>query len=236
MDEKKKSSFVIYKDWMTMVLNLPDADALDFIRAIFSHCLQMEYTASPVASALLQTALPRLDADIESYEDKCRVNREIALRGWQKRKANASEDDANACERITNAEQTQSERMRDNDNDYDYDNESDYDNDNDSVKKEDAIASKKEPKHKYGQYKNVLLSDSELAKLKDEFFYDWEERIERLSEYIESKGAKYKNHLATIRSWARKEKTGRSTEKKSMSSSEAQAQFLADWVREREAQ
>ena len=230
MDEKKKSSFVIYKDWMTMVLNLPDADALDFIRAIFSHCLQMEYTASPVASALLQTALPRLDADIEAYEDKCRVNREIALRGWQKRKANASEDDANACERITNAEQTQSERMRD--NDYDYDNESDYDNDNDSVKKEDAIASKKEPKHKYGQYQNVLLTDTELSKLKDEFFYDWEERIERLSEYIESKGAKYKNHLATIRSWARKEKSGKS---KNDASSEAQADFLAEWTREREA-
>ena len=63
----------------------------------------------------------------------------------------------------------------------------------------------KPTRHKYGLYKNVLLSDAELEKLKAEF-PDWEERIERLSEYIESKGAKYKNHLATIRAWERREK------------------------------
>ena len=69
-----------------------------------------------------------------------------------------------------------------------------------------ARASAKPTRHKYGQYKNVLLSDEDMDKLKAEFPSDWEQRIERLSEYIESKGAKYKNHLATIRSWARKEK------------------------------
>ena len=62
-------------------------------------------------------------------------------------------------------------------------------------------------KHKHGEYNNVLLSDDDLEKLKAEFT-DWAERIERLSEYIESKGAKYKSHLATIRSWARKDKNG----------------------------
>lgn len=65
-------------------------------------------------------------------------------------------------------------------------------------------------KHKYGEYQNVLLSDADLAKLKEEF-PDWALRIERLSEYIASKGAKYKNHLATIRAWARKDKEHGST-------------------------
>lgn len=60
-------------------------------------------------------------------------------------------------------------------------------------------------RHKYGEYKNVLLSDEELAKLKAEF-PDWEERIERLSSYIASTGKKYKSHLATIRNWARNDK------------------------------
>lgn len=64
----------------------------------------------------------------------------------------------------------------------------------------------KPTRHKYGMYNNVLLSDEEMEKLKTEFPYDYEERIERLSEYIESKGAKYKNYLATIRSWSRKDK------------------------------
>ncbi|WP_243107212.1 hypothetical protein [Butyricicoccus sp. OF10-2] len=31
-------------------------------------------------------------------------------------------------------------------------------------------------------------------------------RVERLSEYMASTGKSYKNHLATIRSWAKREK------------------------------
>lgn len=58
---------------------------------------------------------------------------------------------------------------------------------------------------KYGEYQNVLLSDEELDKLKSEFPSDWAARIERLSEYIASSGKKYRSHLATIRSWAKKD-------------------------------
>lgn len=58
---------------------------------------------------------------------------------------------------------------------------------------------------KYGEYQNVLLTDEEMDKLKSEFPSDWAARIERLSEYIASSGRKYKSHLATIRSWARKD-------------------------------
>lgn len=59
-------------------------------------------------------------------------------------------------------------------------------------------------KHKHGEYKNVLLTDEELDKLKEEY-PDWEERIDRLSAYVESTGKKYKSHYATIRNWARKD-------------------------------
>ncbi|MEE1137547.1 MAG: hypothetical protein U0M02_03615 [Acutalibacteraceae bacterium] len=61
-------------------------------------------------------------------------------------------------------------------------------------------------RHQYGEYRNVILSDSDLEKLKTEFPADYEERIEQLSCYIASTGKKYKNHLATIRNWARKDK------------------------------
>lgn len=61
-------------------------------------------------------------------------------------------------------------------------------------------------KHKYGSYENVLLSDTDYEKLVNEFPNDYQERIENLSEGIASKGYKYKDHLATIRSWARREK------------------------------
>lgn len=76
-----------------------------------------------------------------------------------------------------------------------------------AIKKEPSDeGSKKPPRHRHGLYGNVLLSDDDLAKLKAEFPDDWQERIERLSEHIASKGTAYKNHLATIRSWARRDR------------------------------
>ena len=73
----------------------------------------------------------------------------------------------------------------------------------------DINVGSKPARHKYGAYENVLFTDEEFQKLVEEFPNDWNVRIERLSEYIASTGKKYKNHLATIRSWARKD-----TEKK----------------------
>ena len=60
-------------------------------------------------------------------------------------------------------------------------------------------------RHKYGEYKNVLLSDEEYQKLITEFPTDYDQRIERLSGYIASTGKTYKNHLATIRNWAKRD-------------------------------
>lgn len=63
----------------------------------------------------------------------------------------------------------------------------------------------KPTRHKYGEYGNVLLSDQDMEKLQAEFPNDWEARIERLSSYMASTGKSYKNHLATIRNWARRD-------------------------------
>lgn len=56
-----------------------------------------------------------------------------------------------------------------------------------------------------GKFENVLITEEELEKLKERFPYDWEDRIERLSEYMSSKGKRYKSHYATILTWARKD-------------------------------
>ena len=67
----------------------------------------------------------------------------------------------------------------------------------------EEAAPPKPTRHKYGLYENVLLTDEDYQKLKEEFPHDYSDRIERLSEYIASTGKKYKSHLATIRNWAR---------------------------------
>ena len=42
---------------------------------------------------------------------------------------------------------------------------------------------KKEIQHRYGSYENVLLSDTEYGKLRQEFPGDYQMWVERLSEY-----------------------------------------------------
>lgn len=75
-----------------------------------------------------------------------------------------------------------------------------------NIKKE-----KKEKKDKeyisppMGEFKNVLITEEELEKLKERFPYDWKDKINNLSAYIASKGKRYKSHYATILTWARKE-------------------------------
>jgi hypothetical protein len=60
----------------------------------------------------------------------------------------------------------------------------------------------RERKHKYGEYENVLLTDTERDKLMNEFGeLETSEAIKFLDEYIEMKGYKAKSHYLAIRKW-----------------------------------
>lgn len=85
-------------------------------------------------------------------------------------------------------------------------------------------------KHKYGEYKNVLLSDDELEKLRAEY-PDCEDRIERLSSYIASTGKSYKSHYATIRNWARKDKEQQGQPVKTVHQRQTKSEELDDAYR-----
>lgn len=73
------------------------------------------------------------------------------------------------------------------------------------IQSSESIAAEPPHPRPFGKYENVFLSDEQVAELKNEFPSDWMQRIERLSEYMESSGRKYSNHLATIRMWAKEE-------------------------------
>lgn len=63
-----------------------------------------------------------------------------------------------------------------------------------------TASAKANRKHKYGEYKNVLLKDEELQSLKDTYG-NWEQLINYLDEYIEMKGYKAKSHYLCIKKW-----------------------------------
>ena len=74
--------------------------------------------------------------------------------------------------------------------------------DKEKDKDKDKDKDKKKIKHKYGNYNHVLLTDNEKEKLLNELDeYKFNLVIEKLDEYIEETGKKYKNHYLTIKRW-----------------------------------
>ena len=60
----------------------------------------------------------------------------------------------------------------------------------------------------FGEYHNVFLTEKEYKQLKADFF-GLDDLIEQLSAYIQSTGKKYTDHAATLRIWAKRQKTER---------------------------
>lgn len=100
------------------------------------------------------------------------------------------------------------EKENDNDNDNENENENDvsypvsyhdtyHESYNDSLNRPHPIL--------YGEYKNVVLSDEDLAILKTKLPDSWKDYIERLSRYMEKTGKTYNNHRVTIEDWAAKD-------------------------------
>lgn len=77
----------------------------------------------------------------------------------------------------------------------DIDKEIDIDKD---IKKE--INKEKKEKHKYGQYKNVLLTDDQYEKLKSEYS-DADNLIDFFDAQCEANGYTYKNYYQAIKNW-----------------------------------
>lgn len=64
------------------------------------------------------------------------------------------------------------------------------------------IKEKINKKEKYGEFENVLLTDEEYHKLEESNLLTY---IDTLSNYIASKGKRYKSHYATILNWSRRD-------------------------------
>jgi len=65
-----------------------------------------------------------------------------------------------------------------------------------------------EPPAAFGRYKNIFLSESEYAELKEEYPDRLERFIEEMSEYMAAVGKEYANHAAAVRMWAGRDRKG----------------------------
>lgn len=71
------------------------------------------------------------------------------------------------------------------------------------VKCSNNICEDKPPKKQYGEFGNISLTDHEYEKLKVRFNSHLPDLIETMSNGIECKGYKYKNHYAALLNWAK---------------------------------
>lgn len=147
MAAKEKQSFIIYRNWMELVMGLPEEEAIDLVRTIFAYCLNRDYEPGAVVSAIFDTIEPKLEEDIAEWERICELRKEAGAKGGKQKVANAKQVLPNAKQMVTNGKHLQT----DNDNEYDNDtdNENDNDGDNDNVlptegKRKEAYASKRE--------------------------------------------------------------------------------------------
>ena len=65
-----------------------------------------------------------------------------------------------------------------------------------------------EPPAAFGRYRNIFLSESEYAELKEEYPDRLERFIEEMSEYMAAIGKEYANHAAAVRMWAGRDRKG----------------------------
>ena len=191
-----KNYFYFLLEWAETFKALSDPQCGRLIKAM------VEFEASGAApsfedDALLQFAwvtniMPKMKTMQEHYRET------VAKRQAAGRASATKRTSVNKCEQMLTSVNT-SEQNEQKPTVIDLDIDIDID------KKEKIDRKDKPVKHQYGTYQNVLLSDVELQKLQSEFPTDWQERIDNVSGYCRSHGKAYKDYLATIRNWARRD-------------------------------
>ena len=172
-----RDSFIFYRSFYDAIKEIPEEEQLKVYKAIAVYALeQEEIKLTGTSKAIFSLVKPQLDANYKKYEN-----------GKQK----GSKTKANNKQKVSKIEANVNDNVNVNDNE------------NYIIpvsEEESSSTSAKANKHRFGKYKNVLLKDEELQKLKDEYS-NWEELIKYLDEYIEMKGYKAKSHYLCIKKW-----------------------------------
>ena len=171
-----RNQFTFYKSYFDAIQDLKKKDQSDLILALCAYAL---YETPPeglsvAASVAFKLIKPTIDAGRKKAKNG-------SIGGQANGKQNGSKTEANPKQG-----ESASEKEREKEGE---------------KEKEVESESYARARKQYGKYKNVLLTDEELDKLKAEY-PDYLQRIERLSAYMKSKGAQYDSHYATICNWA----------------------------------
>lgn len=188
----------MFKNWFEAIEALPEDFQLECFKAVSKYGLSGEIPddISPVTKALLISFSIGMENNIARYH----ASVENGKKGGRPRKEPSTENENLEKPRKTQQnleEPTHNLNVNVNVNDNVYIEE----NTLSSVKEDETSSTSTRPqKHKYGIYKNVLLTEEEFNRLMAE--PDGEAAIDYFSTYREMKGYKCKNDNLAIRKWA----------------------------------
>ena len=180
-ENKERKGWCLFHDWVAVLNRLDKSAAWDVIQAIDQYYLTGNDPVEMVDNIEQQVAVAMMYQQIKRLEDVS-AKKKMAGQSGGLSKANKSKPKQSVAKGSKPKQSVATDTIT------------------------DTITDAEPSVHKYGQYENVVLSYADLEKLRQEFPNDYLDRIERLSEYMASTGKTYKKHIATIRSWARREK------------------------------
>lgn len=204
-----RKSFVMYESWADMMSALPDAQAIQLLRAICAYQKGEEYEIKdPVLKAYFESNVrPEMDENSRKYAAKVDAMNAVN----EKRVANvknvttshdnvtASHDNVTtSCENVTASHDNGSVDVNDDVND----DEDVNDNEHPTGAKEKRSAQARPTRHKHGQYGHVLLTDQQLSDLRAKHGEtETEAAIRAVDEYCEQSGRSYKNYALAMEKW-----------------------------------
>lgn len=199
-----KNSFVLYDEYFEHIDLMTDEQAGMLLRAIMAYrngkdLPEMDAAATIAFSFIRQ----QMDRDSEKYEETCRKRAEAGAMGGRPRKEEKANGFSEKAKKANGySEKANESKQKANESKQNH-NEDEDDNEDEFIKRE-SVGKRKPERHKYGMYQNVLLSDEQMEKLQAEI-PDYSTYIEEVSEYVAKTGKGYKDYLAAIRSWHRKD-------------------------------
>lgn len=201
----EKKSFILYLDYKTHFDLLTNEQKGVLINALFEFAengelQQFEDKVVEMAFSFISIQMKR---DKEKYDEVCERRREAGKLGGRPKKPNGLDEKAKKPNGFF--EKQIKAKKPDNDNENDNDNDTDNDNDIKGTDKP-SPAPPKSVKKTFGEYSNISLTDDQYQQLVRDYGESViNDYIQRMDEYIQMKGKKYKDFNLALRNWIKKD-------------------------------
>lgn len=211
---ERKTSFVLPTDCLDDLADFSDKEAGELFRAILEYAnSQIETEFSDRAMKMYFNRIKKyIDCANENYEKMIQARSEAGSKGGRPKKSDVEKQKKQKLFEESKKSKSFFEKAKKADTESESESDTDTDTDAESDIRESTREKTPPRNEKHGENGKVELTDDEFNRLAEQMGVSKrDEYIERLDDYIASKGVNYKSHYATIRNWYRRDGGQQST-------------------------